>query len=82
MINTAGDPFVMFFEGHECTLTPCCRQEYQDCIFDAGLVEGHPVETVYVCLKRKTETMIFMRSDEMQALIWVMAGALWSEAQS
>jgi hypothetical protein len=72
--------FIIKFGGHKCSLTPCIRQPYRDCCFEAGLVEGHPIENVYFRLSRENEesTTILMRSDEMGALSWCMTGTIWS----
>ena len=64
---------------YTCTCRPVCRQPYANCYFEAGLVEGHPVDTMYLRLFREGKsTMIYLRPDEAAALAWVLNGALWS----
>ena len=58
------------------------RQPYKNCVFSAGFVEGHPVDTLYVRLARDGDgepTTILLRPDEAQAICWVLNGALWSD---
>jgi hypothetical protein len=59
------------------------HQEYSDCTFSAGLVSGLGVDTLYFRLKHHTDpdrfVMLFLRPDEMLAMQYVIAGALWSE---
>jgi len=62
----------------------CCwqaaSQPYQDATFSAGLVEGIEPDTVYLQMEKDGEdpVTLFLRPDEMLALIWVASGALWS----
>jgi len=59
------------------------HQQYQNCEFSAGLVDGHPDDdTIYLKLQREGEgsTTILLRRDEAMSVIWVLSGALWSEA--
>ncbi len=61
------------------TFTEVIRQEYADCAFSAGVVEGHPVDTMYIQLKRDgVVTQILLRPDEMAAIAWLASGVLWS----
>ena len=55
-------------------------QEYADCKFSAGLVDGIPPDNLYLRIGRNGEepTFFFLRPDEMQAIIFSCAGALWS----
>jgi hypothetical protein len=57
------------------------RQPYTNCYFAAGLVDGHPVDTIYLKLKRKKQkaTVIILRPDEALALAWCLIGAAWSK---
>jgi hypothetical protein len=63
-------------------LTELGRQEYagNNAVFSAGLVEGHPIDTVYLRLERDGEepTTILLRPDEMAAIAWLCSGVLWS----
>lgn len=56
-------------------------QPYQDCVFSAGLVQGIEPDTLYFMVKRDGQNepyMLFLRPDEMQAIVWVCSGAMWS----
>jgi hypothetical protein len=58
-------------------------QPYANCVFSAGFVTGHPVDTLYLRLARGGEepTTILLRPDEAAALAWCLTGALWSDYQ-
>jgi len=59
-----------------------CIQPYDGCGFEAGLVEGLGVDTVYFMVRRDEQDepyMLFLRPDEAQAMIWAISGALWSQ---
>jgi hypothetical protein len=58
------------------------QQEYADCTFSAGLVDGIDPDTFYLCLQRSDDgpMMIFMRPDEAAAILYVLTGAAWSAA--
>lgn len=62
--------------------TELCRQEYStnNCVFAAGSVEGHPVDTMYFSMEKDGEpvTFILLRPDELTAIAWVAMGAVWS----
>jgi hypothetical protein len=62
------------------TFTEVIRQEYSNCIFSAGALEGHPVDTLYLQAEKngKVTTQLLLRPDEMAAIAWVAAGALWT----
>jgi hypothetical protein len=67
----------------EMNFTEIIRQEYQNCIFSCGWVEGapRPVDTVYFQIEDiggPITTQILMRPDELAAVAWVASGALWS----
>lgn len=57
------------------------EQAYDDCVFRAGLVEGHKVDTLYLGIEGegRPDLTLLLRTDEALALIWVLSGALWSE---
>lgn len=63
------------------TFTEIICQEYNNCKFSAGFVEGHPVDTLYFQAEKngKITTQLLLRPDEMLAIVWVMTGLLWSE---
>ncbi len=66
----------------EIVLTETGRQPYSDTGFSAGIVEGHSIDTIYLKLARNGEepTTILFRRDEALAVVWLLSGALWSEA--
>ena len=61
--------------------TEVIRQAYSNCVFSAGIVEEHPVDTLYLMLERdgKRDTFLLLRPDEAMALAWCLSGALWSQ---
>ncbi len=64
----------------QLTYEPVCTQPYQDCVFEAGNVTGHPIDTLYLTLRRGgEETTLLLRPDEAQAIAWVLSGVLWSD---
>ena len=56
-------------------------QDYSNCAFSAGFVEGHPVDTMYVRLMKDgaVTTHLLLRPDEVAALAWIASGLLWSD---
>ena len=78
MNNQSGD---LVFTEDDLTFTETIRQAYTNCVFSAGLVEGHPVDTLYLMLERdgKRDTFLLLRPDEAMALAWCLNGALWSQ---
>lgn len=58
------------------------RQEYagNNCVFSAGFLEGHAVDTMYIRMEKDGEepTIILLRPDEMACIAWMAAGVLWS----
>jgi hypothetical protein len=57
------------------------RQPYSDCVFSAGFVEGHPVDTMYLRVVRNDGSDLWellLRPDEMAAIAWCATGVLWS----
>lgn len=62
------------------TYTETIRQAYSNCIFSAGIVEGHPVDTLYIMLERngKRDMLLLLRPDEAAALAWCLTGTLWT----
>ena len=65
-------------------LREVARQEYggNRCIFSAGIVEGREPDTIYLKIEKdegEPATTIFLRADEAMCIIWLLAGALWSE---
>jgi hypothetical protein len=67
----------------DLTYREVIRQEYVEnqCVFSAGFVEGHPVDTVYLKLEKGEEppTTMLLRPDEAAYLAWLLNGVLWSE---
>lgn len=62
--------------------TEICRHEYavNRCVFAAGSVEGHPVDTMYMSMEKDGEpiTFVLLRPDEATAIAWTLIGAVWS----
>lgn len=67
-------------------LIEVCKQPYQGGQLAAGLVEGHPTDTLYLSLFRENDPesskVILLRPDEMAAIVYVCGGALFSEAMA
>jgi len=57
------------------------RQEYANCCFSAGHVTGIDPDTLYLRLEKDGEDTIthFLRPDEMSAILFAGAGALWAQ---
>lgn len=55
-------------------------QPYLNCVFSAGFVRGHPIDTMYIKFDRPPEepTIIVLRPDEMAALAWCITSTTWS----
>lgn len=68
--------------GEEVELVEIAAWPYMGRRLSAGLVEGHSHDTVYAKFSRDSENdlVILLRTDEALALISVLSGALWSEA--
>lgn len=64
------------------TFTELIRQVYgtNNCVFSAGAVEGHPVDTLYLAWGKDSDEggMLLLTKDEMAAVGWCITGALWS----
>ena len=78
-MTEACDFEVTLADGHIAHCQQALEQPYQDCTFSAGLVTGAEPDTVYLRMERDGEqpTTLFLRPDEMLALVWVASGALW-----
>ena len=57
------------------------EQSGNNCIFSAGFVDGHEVDTMYMRLEKDNvePTIILLRPDEMASIAWLAAGVLWSK---
>ncbi len=76
-----GEEWAEDIDGHSVTFTERIRQEYTNCYFSAGTVEGHPIDTLYIKFtKEGRETFWLLRPDEMAAVAWCATGVLWSDA--
>lgn len=66
----------------ELTFTEYLRQEYAHnaCIFSAGMVDGHPVDTMYIRWQKDGDDgmILLLRPDEMAAMAWLASGVLFS----
>jgi len=69
-------------DGRRAQLQATIEQPYLGASFSAGFVEGAEPDAVYLRLEKAGQepTTILMRPDEMQAVVWVCSGALWSAA--
>jgi dTDP-D-glucose 4,6-dehydratase len=65
-------------DSEEYATVEMCAQPYNNCKFSAGIIEGHPVENIYLKIEGEgRETREFwLRADEAQAIAWVLNGAL------
>ena len=63
------------------TLLQAEHIEYSNAEISSGLVKGIDPDTIYLRFEREEEepTTIFLRPDEAQAIIYTLAGALWSK---
>lgn len=63
------------------TFTELAAQPYTNCVFAAGAVDGHHVDTLYLRWERDDGTggMLLLRPDEAAAIVQALSGALWSE---
>lgn len=63
------------------TFSEVIAQEYNNCSFSAGFVEGHPIDTIYLKLERggNVDTFLLLRPDEAAVLAWCMSGVLYSQ---
>lgn len=70
------------WEADGLKFTEMCRQEYggNNCVFAAGFIEGHAVETVYLRWGKDGDEggMLMLTADELAAIVWVGQGAIWS----
>lgn len=65
----------------ELTFREMVAQPYQDCVFSAGFVSGHPVDTVYLRWTRDDGSDaggLLLRPDELAAIAWCCTGVLFS----
>lgn len=67
------------FADGELTFHELVSQPYTDCTFSAGTVDGHPVDTIYLMLKRSDDDFVrlLLRPDEAAALAWCLTGTLY-----
>jgi hypothetical protein len=72
------------YEENGLTYTEIIKQKHENCCtISAGLVDGgdRPREaTIYVKVERDTvsPTVLFLRPDDAQTLIWALSSVLWS----
>lgn len=57
------------------------RQPYADCTLSAGLIDGHPTDSIYLQFKRsnKKPATILLRRDEAVRIAAMLANAVWSD---
>jgi len=76
-----GEIWTEVIDIYNCEFTEMIRQAYANCCFSAGMVEGHPVDTLYLKFEKNgKETLYLLRPDECAAIAWCMTGVLWSDA--
>ena len=80
LLGRDGSFEVELADGRRALCAPACRQPYTNAEFSAGRVYGAEPDAAYLRLQKQREapTTILLRPDEMQAVAWVCAGALWS----
>ena len=63
------------------TFSEVDQQPYRDCVFSAGILHGHPVDTIYLRLVRADAepTTIILRRDEAVRIAGLLCNAVWSE---
>lgn len=63
-------------------LEEICKQEYtgNNCKISSGFAKGAGVDTVYLKLEKdgSDPTTLLLRPDELQAIVFVCSGTLWS----
>lgn len=54
--------------------------EHNNCVFSAGMVDGHPVDTMYLRWQKDGDDgmILLLRPDEMAAIGWLANGVLFS----
>jgi len=66
----------------EYELYELARQEYagNNCVFAAGLVEGHAIDKYYLWIEKDDQEpiILLLRPDELAAIAWLCSGAAWS----
>ena len=67
------------WEDGDLSFLELISQAYTNCKFSAGLVHGHPVDTMYLQAEKDGEitTQLLLRPDEMAAIGYVAAGMGW-----
>lgn len=68
------------YEGMTLKFQELICQSYSNCKFSAGVVEGHPVDTVYIRAEKDgvLTTDMLLRPDELASIAWCATGAIWS----
>lgn len=66
------------------TFNEVISQEYSNCKFSAGMVEGHPIDSMYIQLEKDkvVTTSLLLRPDEVAAIAWIASGVLWTKEMS
>jgi len=69
------------WQDRDLTFVELIRQDYTNCSFTGGTVDGHDVDTLYIQLKKDgfVTTQLLLRPDEVAALAWIASGLLFSE---
>lgn len=86
MGEDVGEDITFDVELEDGRIAHCWRasnREYQDCVWSAGLVQGIEPDIFYLRVERGPEKQkepltLFVRSDELLAIMSVASDALWS----
>jgi hypothetical protein len=63
------------------TFEEVIHQSYSNSKFSAGVVEGHPDDTMYIRWEKPeigSDGMLLLTPDEVAAIAWCATGLLWS----
>jgi hypothetical protein len=70
--------FVLEYDGKVLSFSPVATQQYDNCTIEAGKVEGHDDDNVYIRITKDGKDLAFnlLKQDEGLAVIWVLACTL------
>lgn len=76
MINQSRDELT--WQEGDLVFTEIIRQEYSNCVFSAGRVDNHPIDSCYLKLEKdgNITTFLLLRPDEVAAIEWLCNGVL------
>jgi hypothetical protein len=72
--------FTKKYKGRKGYFWRVAKQPYRNCEISAGLIMGLEPDTIYLRFDRDNDrpTTFMLRRDEVEAIIYVLSGALWS----